>query len=321
MEQAQVERLLRLMKLLTGNTTYTVDELAEKLDTSYRSIYRYLDTFREAGFAVRKVRSGVYELVATGRRTRDLDRLVYFSDEEAGIINGLIESLDNTNALKQNLHQKLAAIYDVAPVTDFISKQSNALNVRELSDAIQERRCVVLRDFKSSSGKAGDRRIEPFAFTTNYIHVWGYDLADGRCKMFGVARIGEVEILRGEPWSHEAEHRRTEIDVFRMSGERKFHVKLALDQLARDLLLEEYPLAASEVRLLESGESHSGSAGLSPAPTGLPPGSASWLFESDVCAMQGVGRFAIGLADHVRVLDSPELSEYIKDFSKKFLAL
>ena len=298
MEQAKVERTLRLMKLLTGNTVYTVEELAEKLETSYRSIYRYLDSFREAGFAVRKVRPGVYELIATGRRARDLDRLVYFSDEEAGIINRLIESLDNTNALKQNLHQKLAAIYDVAPVTDFISKRSNAMNVRELSDAIQDKRCVVLHDFKSSSGKAGDRHIEPFAFSTNYIHVWAYDLADGRCKLFGVARIGEVEVLEDEPWSHEAEHRRTEMDIFRMSGERKYHVKLQLDQMARDLLLEEYPLAASDVR--EDGD--------------------FWLLETDVCAMQGVGRFAIGLADHIRVLDSPALSDYIKDFSKKFLA-
>ncbi len=306
MEQPKVERLLRLMKLLTGNTSYTVEDLAEKLDTSYRSIYRYLDTFKEAGFAVRKVRSGVYELVAMGRRSRDLDRLVYFSDEEAGIINSLIESLDNTNALKQNLHQKLAAIYDVAPVTDFISKRSNAMNVRELSDAIQDRRCVILHDFKSSSGSTADRHIEPFAFSTNYIHVWGYDLADGRCKLFGIARIGEVEILENEGWSHEEEHRRTEMDVFRMSGERKYHVRLQMDILARDLLLEEYPLAASDL-------------------TELPPeggaGSAdSWLLETDVCSMRGVGRFAIGLADHVRVKDSPELSEYIRSFAANHLS-
>ena len=64
MEQPKVERMLRLMKLLTGNTAYTVEDLAEKLDTTYRSIYRYLDSFKEAGFAVRKVRPGVYELVA-----------------------------------------------------------------------------------------------------------------------------------------------------------------------------------------------------------------------------------------------------------------
>lgn len=298
MEQPKVERTLRLMKLMTGNTVYTVDDLAEKLDTSYRSIYRYIDSFKEAGFAVRKVRAGVYELVAMGRRSRDLDRLVYFSDEEAGIINRLIESLDNTNALKQNLHQKLAAIYDVAPVTDFISKRSNALNVRELSDAIQDRRCVVLHDFKSSSGKSGDRKIEPFAFSTNYIHVWGYDLSDGRCKLFGVARIGEVETLENEPWTHEEEHRRTEMDIFRMTGERRHHVKLSLDQLGCDLLLEEYPLAADSVRETQDGR---------------------WLLETDVCSMRGVGRFAIGLADHIRVVDSPVLSEYIREFREKYL--
>lgn len=298
MEQPKVERMLRLMKLLTGNTAYTVEDLAEKLDTTYRSIYRYLDSFKEAGFAVRKVRPGVYELVAMGRRARDLDRLVYFSDEEAGIINGLIESLDNTNALKQNLHQKLAAIYDVAPVTDFISKRSNAMNVRELSDAIQDRRCVLLHDFKSSSGKTGDRHIEPFAFSTNYIHVWGYDLEDGRCKLFGIARIGEVEVLENEEWTHEDEHHRTQMDVFRMSGERKHHVRLKLDILARDLLLEEYPLAASDIKEL--------------SPT-------QWLLETDVCAMQGVGRFAIGLADHVQVVDSPELSGYLTLFANKWI--
>ncbi len=287
------------MKLMTGNTTWTVEELAGKLGTTYRTVYRYIETFREAGFAVRKVRTGVYELVTMGRRERDINRLVYFSDEEAGIINGLIEGLDNTNALKQNLHQKLAAIYDVAPVTDFISKESNAMNVRELSDAIRGKRCVVLHDFKSSSGRTGDRHIEPFAFTTNYIHVWGYDLDDGRCKMFGIARIGEVDVLENEAWTHEDEHRREQMDVFRMSGQRTTRVKLQLDMLARDLLLEEYPLAAQD---LKPGKEE-----------------GSWLLDTSVCALQGVGRFAIGLADHVKVLDSPELESYIRAFTSEFL--
>jgi predicted DNA-binding transcriptional regulator YafY len=299
MDQPKVERTLRLMKLMTGNTTWTVEELAGKLGTTYRTVYRYIETFREAGFAVRTVRTGVYELVTMGRRERDINRLVYFSDEEAGIINGLIEGLDNTNALKQNLHQKLAAIYDVAPVTDFISKESNAMNVRELSDAIRGKRCVVLRDFKSSSGRTGDRHIEPFAFTTNYIHVWGYDLDDGRCKMFGIARIGEVDVLENEAWTHEDDHRREQMDVFRMSGQRTIRVKLQLDMLARDLLLEEYPLAAQD---LKPGQEE-----------------GSWLLDTSVCALQGVGRFAIGLADHVKVLDSPELESYIRAFTSRFL--
>ena len=44
--------MLRLMKMLTANTTYSVDALAERLDTSRRTIYRYIETFREAGKTV-----------------------------------------------------------------------------------------------------------------------------------------------------------------------------------------------------------------------------------------------------------------------------
>ena len=40
------------MWLLTANDTYTIEELADMLDTSPRTIYRYLDTFKAAGFSV-----------------------------------------------------------------------------------------------------------------------------------------------------------------------------------------------------------------------------------------------------------------------------
>ena len=46
MEQPRVERVFRLMRLMTGNVYFTVEELAEKLETSYRYIYRYIDTFK-----------------------------------------------------------------------------------------------------------------------------------------------------------------------------------------------------------------------------------------------------------------------------------
>ena len=41
MDQPKIEHLLRLLRLLAGNRNYTIEELAEKLDMSYRTIYRY----------------------------------------------------------------------------------------------------------------------------------------------------------------------------------------------------------------------------------------------------------------------------------------
>ena len=40
MDQPKLERLLRLMKMLTANTEYTIDDLAERLMMSRRTVYR-----------------------------------------------------------------------------------------------------------------------------------------------------------------------------------------------------------------------------------------------------------------------------------------
>lgn len=62
MDQPKIERLLSLMKMQAGNKNYTIDELAERLGISYRSIYRYIDTFKDSGFVVEKLHSNVYRL-------------------------------------------------------------------------------------------------------------------------------------------------------------------------------------------------------------------------------------------------------------------
>ena len=54
MDQPKLERLLRLMKMLTANNSLTVGEIADKLGISSRSVYRYIDTFRDAGFVIKK---------------------------------------------------------------------------------------------------------------------------------------------------------------------------------------------------------------------------------------------------------------------------
>lgn len=297
MEQPKMERMLRLMKLMTGNTSLSVNRLAELLDTNYRSIYRYIESFKDAGFVVRKVGPAIYQLVSMDSKLADLSSVVYFSDEEAAIVGQLIDGLDNTNTLKSNLHRKLASIYDSAPVTDFTGKSANGQNVRELADAIKRMRKVILHGYKSShSGETRDRLIEPFEFTTNYIHVWGYDPQDGKCKMFGVSRITEVEVLE-DYWEHVTEHRTTPVDIFRMPGKEKHHVTLSLGVMAKNLLLEEYPLA--EKCLRREGD--------------------RWILETDVFSMKGVGRFVIGLSDDIEIIGSPELEAYIRDFATKYI--
>ena len=206
MDQPKLERMLRLMKLMTGNVNYTVNDLAERLDTSYRSIYRYIETFKDAGFVVHKLDGGIYKLGKESRYFQDISQLVHFTDEEAHIVNQLIAGLDDSNMLKQNLRRKLSSVYNCTSMANSIVKGKNATNVNHLIEAIENHRQVVLHDYASANTGCRDRLVEPFGFTTNYVQLWCFEPESGMNKLFNTARIGEVEILNSE-WAHEAEHR------------------------------------------------------------------------------------------------------------------
>ena len=78
-----------------------------------------------------------------------------------------------------------------------------------------------------------------------------------------------------------------------MHGGARRRVRLELGTLAYNLLCEEYPLAERD--LAPDGESH-------------------WLLETEVAGFAGVGRFVVGLLDDIRIVDSPELTGYIREY-------
>ena len=283
------------MRLMSGNSYFTIDELAQKLETSYRSIYRYIDTFKEVGFAVEKIHGNVYRLVKMPSPFKDISKLVYFSDEEARILCSLIENLDSTNALKHSLYKKLAAIYDLTSIREFTGSKSNAGCIQALGNAMEEKKKVVLKNYASAnSGEVRDRRVEPFGFTNNHLEVWAYDCEKEDCRLFKITRIDWVDILT-ENWSHEGKHHRKTIDAFHMCSDGSIPVKFELSLRAKSLLLEEFPLAEE----------------------GLREKDGKWFYEGTVGRLEGVGRFCIGLAGDVKVKDSPELEAYIAEFVKR----
>lgn len=286
-----MERMLRLMKLLSGNVNYTIAELGDKLEMSPRTVYRYLDTFKSAGFAVTKLHGDIYKLAKMPKVAVEIDRLIYFSEEEAYLVNSLIDQLVPTNSLKANLKEKLSAIYSATSIADYVDRRSNAAHVEALGKAIETRRQVLLKDYESGhSHTIRDRRIEPYGFTSDYIDVLGYDLEDGGNKTFKISRIGEVEVLDTE-WNAEGSHRPQKMDIFRISGDSPIHIRLKLSFMAKNLLVEEYPLAARDLR--RSG--------------------TDWILETDLYGLRGAGRFVAGLLPEIEILEGDALRAYLKE--------
>lgn len=295
MEQARIERTLRLMRLMSGNVYLTVGQLAKRLDTSTRSIYRYIDTFKDCGYAVEKVGDSMYRLVSMPTGYKDLKKLVYFSEEEARVLTNLIENLDETNTLKSSLYKKLCAVCDTKALQEYSGTSKNATNVQALGNARSDHKKVILRDYASaSSGTIRDRIVEPFEFTNNHIDIWCYDCEKHDVRLFKIARIGWVDILP-EEWENEEKHVKGYLDAFRMQGKEPTRVKLEMTLRAKNLLCEEFPLAEPDITEKDG----------------------KYILDTKVSKMEGVGRFVIGLMGDIRVLDSPELEKYVQEYVQK----
>ena len=291
MDQPKIERLLRLMQYLTGNTYYTIDELSKKVGITRRSIYRYIDTFKNAGFVVQRINEGVYRMANTRNSDTDLSKIVYFSEEEAFVVNSLIDALDNSNAMKQGLKSKLSVVYDAVNIGKYTINKGNSKAIGDLATAIKGKKSVILHRYSSSrSNRVKDYHVEPYSFTTNYLDVWAFDIDDKQNKTFKVARIGEVEILE-KSWTNESAHQEEPTDSFRSHSNQAFHVKLKLTQVAKNRMVEEFPLTAREISQDNDG----------------------WYYEGVVRSMEGVGRFVLSLPEQITILVGEEVRQNVKE--------
>ena len=288
-EQAKMERLLRLLMRLSSGYRYTAREIAEQHDISLRTFYRYLHTLKNVGFIIRQ-EDGFYQLDKTSPNYRSISELLYFSEEEAYLLEKAIHSIDETNLLKKNLVKKLHSIYDFERIPETIIKPGQSENVHLLLKAIKEKRQVVLQDYRSShSDQIKDRLVEPFDFTTDFISVWCYDPVENTSKLFKTVRIRMV-LIKDENWQYENRHESLPMDVFRISGPEKIPVRLQMSLKACNLLIEEYPLAERHIKSFDGDQ---------------------YLFDGWVCNFDGIGRFVMGLIDEIEIVEPERLKEFI----------
>jgi predicted DNA-binding transcriptional regulator YafY len=290
MDQPKIERLLRLMKMMTGNISYTVSDLSKRLNMSVRTIYRYIDTFREAGFIVKR-QGDVYCFDKSSPYFKDISQLIHFTEEEAYILKSAIESIDETNLLKQNLKKKLYTIYNYKILAETVVHGKDATNVNKLIEAIENKWQVRLCNYSSAHSQSiRTRFVEPFAFTTNYVQMWAYDLEDMKNKLFNIRRIENIQAL-SESWQYADKHKAGNIDIFRISSFEQIPVKLKLNIIAANLLTEEYPLAEKDMIKINDNQ---------------------WLLETNVCSFYGVGRFLMGLLQDIEIIEPESLKSFIR---------
>ena len=181
------------------------------------------------------------------------------------------------------------------------TNKDRAAAVSRLQHACTQKRCVILHQYASNNGgTVSDRHVEAYDIKPEDGLVVCYDIDNKGVRIFSINRIGYVEILDDEPWRNTSSHKAVNVDVFHMNGDTTTRISLQLDLMAKNLLIEEYPRAKEFI-------------------TGQKGDENVWFFTTDICKIEGIGRFYIGLANHIQILEGDELRQYAKEYAEKYL--
>ena len=284
--QAKLLRLFQIIAVLKAGH-WTIRQLAERFDTSERTIYRYINLLEEVDFLIEKDFDNRYFIITSD----DDPSASQFSVEETRLMKKLIQSGADDNPLKNLLLKKLSLNSELDSMPRLFLKARLGKFVEQLAEAIREKKQVVLKNYHSAhSNEIRDRLAEPIHFGDNYQSIMALDTADKICKQFKLDRIGEV-ILFNKPFAFESLHKKNQTDIFGFTGDANTWVTLELSLRAYLLLREEYPLS---LPFLTKEEDH-------------------YLFQGPVANFDGVGRFTLGLIDEIKIKSPDSFIKFLKD--------
>ncbi len=286
--QPHLFRLLAFIRLLSDRPGRTVSQAAQTLDTTPRTVYRYLETLEELGYCIDKDTEERYFLFDADRTNRPA-----FTAEESALVVRLLTSLPTNHPLTDSIRRKLYLTSELVPLADELQERHQAQLVERLALALREGWQVRLVRYHSpSSNTIADRDIEPLDFTDNFATLKAIDLAAGREKSFKIRRMTDVLVL---DTPSRATNRVGEVmDAFDWPGPEPLLICLNLSHLAYRLLTEEYPRSRPF---------------LQPQDNPVFP----YRFRGEVRSYIGIGRFVLGLPGEVEVVESVAFWDYLQE--------
>lgn len=290
LNQHKILRVLQLISLLQKEPAKSIRFMSGFIESTERTVYRYLDLIKELGFELERdqnkryfIKGGLYDDVES------------FTNEEVTLLKELLLSSAKESKLKDSVLKKIYFKSEIAVHGNHILNAHLGKIVNKLSSAIQNENKAILKSYHSAnSQKISDRLVEPIAFTDNYASICAFEEATQENKYFNVERISDVEELKTNQ-EFKNLHRLDPVDVFgftELNGE-KFDIQLRLSLRAYVILKEEYPLVIPFIK--------------------LEPNKDMYLLSCTINNPKPITRFILGLSNEVEVLGSKEFLKYFSE--------
>lgn len=291
LNQHKILRVLQLISLLKKEPSKSIKFLAGMLESTDRTVYRYLDLIKELGFDLERDHNNRFFIISKVDN-EDID----FTNEEASLLKELLLSSGTKSKLKDALLRKIYLKSEIVIQGNHLLNAHLGKIVTDLSKAISENKQVVLKKYHSAnSNTITDRLVEPINFTDNYTSLCAYEIETGENKYFNIERITEVDVLQ-KLNEFESKHQLDKLDAFGFSTKNglPFDIDIRLNLRAYMILKQEYPMITPFVKQ-ESKTSN-------------------YRLKMNINNPKPVIRFALGLLDDVEVIGSDDFREYMKNF-------
>lgn len=288
--QHKILRVLQLITLLKKAPPKSIRFLAGVLESTDRTVYRYLDLVKELGFELHKDHNNKFEIVGG-----DEYQQISFSNEEVLLLRDLVMTTGKENKLRDSLLQKIYLQSELAIQGNHILKANLGKIIEKINSSISENKRIVLKGYHSlNTQKISDRIIEPITLTDNYNSVCGFEVETQLNKYYNIERITEVIQLEEEQQFHQF-HQMDEMDVFGFSEKngQKFSVELLVSLRAYILLKEQYPKIENHITKDINTE--------------------KYRVKIDVNNPKPITRFILGLKDDIEVVGSESFLKHLSE--------
>ncbi|MEN0050870.1 MAG: WYL domain-containing protein [Bacteroidota bacterium] len=289
-----------LLKVLASPNTYTKRQLANQFGVNISQIKEDFKHIRAAGITVEQEKSPPYRYTILPQRGfRELQYLQQLSESDQGKIK---DALYRTFGRKDALYisNKLASLYNFQQLGIRALRRPSLDRIDLLQQAKQQKRQVLLKNYRSNSGSTKDRLVEPFDVDVELDTLQAFEIEKSEVRHYRLARIERVQIS-DQTWQYEAKHKIDKTDVFRIANDQQVYIHLKLKAQALNYLAENYHKALSDIHPASEVD--------------------IWDFETPVNEnFYGLSNFILAHFEHIQIIEPQILKHHIQEKANAILS-
>ncbi|MYV17811.1 helix-turn-helix transcriptional regulator [Furfurilactobacillus milii] len=239
-------RLFQMIYLLMNHNKVDAPSLAEQLDVSVRTVYRYVDDLSAAGVPIYVLqgRNGGIALLPEYK----IDNTIVNKQEQTNILaalNGLknlgVDNNETVEKLSALFHQQPVAWITIDPSTWSDSRNQKS-TLAKLRDAIIHSRLITF-NYLSAKNEYLPREVFPYQviFKDKAWYLRGYSVERRADRLFKLSRIDHLRVTNKQSLAEGKQPWLTDHSAQQSSAANQIDIQLHADAVLKYRLFEAFP--------------------------------------------------------------------------------